>query len=41
MAKDTQKIGISGEFLVLSKLIELGFIAAPTLKNTASLQKDF
>jgi hypothetical protein len=35
--KNTQQTGISGEFLALSKLIEHGFIAAPTLKNTPNI----
>ena len=37
MAKDRQKIGILGEFMVASRLVELGFITAPTLKNTARI----
>jgi hypothetical protein len=37
MAKDKQKLGILGEFLAAAKLTELGFIAAPTLKNTAKV----
>jgi hypothetical protein len=33
MAKDKQKIGVTGEFLALAKLSALGFTVAPTLKN--------
>jgi hypothetical protein len=37
MKKDKIKQGITGEFLVLSKLSALGYIAAPTLKNTPGI----
>jgi hypothetical protein len=37
MKKDKIKQGIAGEFLVVSKLSELGYIVAPTLKNTPGI----
>jgi hypothetical protein len=35
--KDTNKIGIAGEFLVASKLSEMGFVVGATRKNTADI----
>jgi hypothetical protein len=37
MKKNKIKQGIAGEFLVLSKLSTLGYIVAPTLKNTPGI----
>ena len=37
MPKDKIKVGIRGEFLVASKLSQLGYIVAPTLKNTPGI----
>jgi hypothetical protein len=35
--KDTNKIGIAGEFLVASKLSEMGLVVGVTRKNTADI----
>jgi hypothetical protein len=37
MAKDKNEIGIAGEFLVASKLTEMGFAVGLTRKNTADI----